>query len=81
MDLEDLWTPVSPRTLREVVDRLCEAGHVVADAPVDDRRVITECVRTPGVSARVTSTPHCRDVGITVRISPRRHPRAALSRC
>lgn len=41
MDLEDLWTPVSPRTLREVVDRLCEAGHVVADAPVDDRRVIT----------------------------------------
>ena len=41
MDLEDLWTPVSPRTLREVVDRLCEEGHVVADAPVDDRRVIT----------------------------------------
>ncbi|MBM9835566.1 Mur ligase family protein [Prescottella equi] len=41
MDLEDLRTPVSPRTLREVVDRLCEAGHVVADAPVDDRRVIT----------------------------------------
>lgn len=41
MDLEDLWVPVPPRTLREVVDRLCEAGHVVADAPVDDRRVIT----------------------------------------
>ncbi|MCA1006919.1 UDP-N-acetylmuramoyl-L-alanyl-D-glutamate--2,6-diaminopimelate ligase [Rhodococcus hoagii] len=40
MDLEGSWSPVCPRSLREVVDHLREAGHVVAGA-ADDRRVIT----------------------------------------
>lgn len=41
MDLEDLWSPVAPRSLREVVDRLREAGHVVAGEGAGDGGVIT----------------------------------------
>lgn len=41
MDVEDLWSPVSPRSLREIVVHLRRAGHVVAEADMGDRPVIT----------------------------------------
>ncbi|MFC9518372.1 Mur ligase family protein [Nocardiaceae bacterium NPDC056970] len=41
MDPEDLWSPVPPRSLREVVDHLRGAGHVVTDEGTGDHFVIT----------------------------------------